>query len=173
VAELKGAGLRVTSPRLAVLRSLHEAPHAETEAVIKRVRQQLGSVSNQAVYNVLAQLTEAGLVRRIQPASSPALYEARVGDNHHHVVCRSCGATSDVDCVVGRRPCLRPSDTADYEIDEAEIIFWGRCPRCRASAPAPAGPKPSRAGEKDRRSESPTVTTNETTKHRAKRGVSP
>ncbi|HET9092586.1 MAG TPA: transcriptional repressor, partial [Acidimicrobiales bacterium] len=108
-----------------------ERPHVDTDTVIALVRGRLGSVSPQAVYNVLAALVEAGLVRRIQPASSPALYEVRVGDNHHHIVCRRCRATADVDCVVGRRPCLTPSETAGYAIDEAEVTFWGLCPSCQ------------------------------------------
>lgn len=130
-ALLRGAGLRVTAPRLAAIAALARLPHADAETVLGQARRQLGSVSHQGIYNVLAALTEAGIVRRIQPAASPALYELRVGDNHHHVVCRRCGATADVDCVVGRRPCLTPSDTSGYLVDEAEVIFWGLCPTCR------------------------------------------
>ncbi len=130
-ASLRAAGLRVTAPRRSVLEALAERPHVDTDTVIALVRGRLGSVSPQAVYNVLAALVEAGLVRRIQPASSPALYEVRVGDNHHHIVCRRCRATADVDCVVGRRPCLTPSETAGYAIDEAEVTFWGLCPSCQ------------------------------------------
>ncbi len=130
-AALRAAGLRVTAARRAVLEVLTGRPHVDTDTVIALVRRRLGSVSPQAVYNVLAALVEAGLVRRIQPASSPALYEVRVGDNHHHIVCRRCRAAADVDCVVGRRPCLTPSETAGYAIDEAEVTFWGLCPSCQ------------------------------------------
>jgi Fe2+ or Zn2+ uptake regulation protein len=130
---LRSAGLRVTAARLAVLSALAECPHADAESVIRRVRDELGSVSSQGVYHALAVFTDAGIVRRIEPASSPALYELRVGDNHHHVVCRKCGAVQDVDCAVGRRPCLTPSDTHGYVLDEAEITFWGICPSCQPS----------------------------------------
>lgn len=116
-----------------MLASLCDEPHADTETVIAAVRARLGSVSPQAVYNVLGALVEKGLVRRIQPASSPALYEVRVGDNHHHVVCRRCLATIDVDCVVGRRPCLTPSEAHGYLLDEAEVTFWGLCPACQSN----------------------------------------
>ncbi len=128
---LRDAGLRVTAPRLAVLEVLTSSPHSDTETVIALVRERLGAVSPQAVYNVLAALVEAGLVRRIEPAFSPALYEVRVGDNHHHVVCRRCLVTVDVDCVVGRRPCLTPSDAHGFGVDEAEVTFWGLCPDCQ------------------------------------------
>jgi Fur family ferric uptake transcriptional regulator len=127
---LRAAGLRVTAPRLGVLLALGSAPHADTDTVIGLVRDDLGSVSAQAVYNVLAALVEVGLVRRIEPAGSPARYEVRVGDNHHHIVCRACGATTDVDCAVGRRPCLTPSETRGFVLDEAEVTFWGLCPEC-------------------------------------------
>ena len=136
---LRGASLRVTGPRVAVLKALHDHPHADTDSVISVVREDLGVVSNQAVYDVLRALTAAGLVRRIQPAGSVARYEVRVGDNHHHVVCRSCGAISDVDCAVGYTPCLTAAADAGYEIGEAEVIYWGRCPACLDSAPAPTG----------------------------------
>ena len=125
---LRGAGL-------AVLAAVHEHPHADTDALIGVVRGRLGAVSHQAVYDVLRALTDAGLVRRIQPAGSVARYEARVGDNHHHVVCRSCGAIADVDCAVGDTPCLTASDDAGFVVDEAEVVYWGRCPDC-AAAPA-------------------------------------
>ena len=127
---LRAAGLRVTAPRLAVLLALEQQPHADTETVANSVRRQLGSVSPQAVYNVLAALVEVGLVRRIEPAFSPARYELRVGDNHHHIVCRRCLAAVDVDCVVGRRPCLTPIDAHGFALDEAEVTFWGICPSC-------------------------------------------
>ena len=133
---LRDAGLRVTAPRRAVLAAVHERPHADTETVLASTRERLGSVSHQAVYDVLRALTDAGLVRRIQPAGSLARYEARVGDNHHHVVCRSCGAVGDVDCAVGETPCLTASDDAGFQIDEAEVVYWGRCPAC-ATSPDP------------------------------------
>lgn len=151
---LRAVGLRATAPRLAVLAALRDRPHADTDTVIQAVRAQLGTVSAQAVYNVLAAFTSAGLVRRIEPAGSVARYEVRVGDNHHHVVCRSCGAVADVDCAVGRRPCLTPSDTHGYLVDEAEVTYWGRCPACQGAAgdpptaastdPAPKEPEEAR-----------------------------
>ncbi len=134
---LRGASLRVTGPRVAVLRAVHDHAHADTDSIICVVREDLGVVSHQAVYDVLRALTAAGLVRRIQPAGSVARYEARVGDNHHHVVCRSCGAIGDVDCAVGYTPCLTAADDAGYEIGEAEVIYWGLCPEC-AAAPSAA-----------------------------------
>ena len=136
---LRAAGLRVTGPRLAVLAAVHEHPHVDTDALIGVARERLGAVSHQAVYDVLRVLTDAGLVRRIQPAGSVARYEARVGDNHHHVVCRSCGAISDVDCAVGETPCLTASDDAGYAIDEAEVVYWGRCAACAAAAVPSSG----------------------------------
>jgi Fe2+ or Zn2+ uptake regulation protein len=136
---LRGAALRVTRPRVAVLSAVHDHPHADTDSIISVVREDLGEVSHQAVYDVLRALTAAGLVRRIQPTGSVARYEARVGDNHHHVVCRSCGAIADVDCAVGYIPCLTAADDSGYEIDEAEVIYWGRCPDCVAATPAAPG----------------------------------
>jgi Fur family transcriptional regulator, stress-responsive regulator len=136
-AALRASGLRVTAPRLAVLVALRSRPHSDTDTIIGLVRQDLGAVSAQAVYNVLAALVGVGLVRRIEPAGSPARYEVRVGDNHHHIVCRACGATTDVDCAVGKRPCLTPSETGGYVLDEAEVTFWGLCPDCQSHA-APA-----------------------------------
>ena len=127
---LRGAELRVTRPRVAVLSAVSAAPHCDTESVIDAVRADLGDVSHQAVYDVLNALTSAGLVRRIQPAGSVARYETRTGDNHHHVICRSCGAISDVDCAVGEAPCLTPSDHHGVAIDEAEVTYWGTCPNC-------------------------------------------
>jgi Fur family ferric uptake transcriptional regulator len=127
---LRSASLRVTQPRLAVLAAVHEHPHLDTEALIRTVRADLPTVSHQAVYDVLRVLTEAGLVRRFQPAGSTARYEARVGDNHHHVVCRSCGAIADVDCAVGHAPCLSASDDHGFTVEEAEVVYWGTCPRC-------------------------------------------
>jgi Fur family ferric uptake transcriptional regulator len=134
-AVLRGAGLRVTAPRLAVLAVIAECPpHVEVETLVAAVRARLGAGSAQTVYNVLRAFSEVGLVRRIEPAGSPALYELRVGDNHHHVVCRRCGAIADVDCVVGAAPCLEPSQTSGFLVDEAEVTFWGLCPRCRADS---------------------------------------
>ncbi len=127
---LRGASLRVTRPRVAVLTAVHAHPHADTNSIVGFVRDDAGDVSQQAVYDVLRALTAAGLVRRIHPPGSVARYEARVGDNHHHVVCRSCGAITDVDCAAGTAPCLTPSDHHGYAIDEAEVIFWGLCAGC-------------------------------------------
>jgi len=127
---LRGAGLRVTRPRLAVLTAVAALPHADTDSVIGAVRGNLPDVSHQAVYDSLHTLTAAGLVRRIQPKGSVARYEARIGDNHHHVVCRSCGVIADVDCAVGEAPCLVASDAGGFVIDEAEVIYWGLCPSC-------------------------------------------
>jgi len=129
---LRGAGLRVTRPRMAVLLAVHEHPHADTDSIIAAVRGSFGEVSTQAVYDILRALTTAGIIRRIEPAGSAARYESRVGDNHHHVVCRSCGAIADVDCAVGERPCLRASDDRGYSIEETEVIHWGQCPACSA-----------------------------------------
>jgi Fur family ferric uptake transcriptional regulator len=130
---LREATLRVTRPRVAVLTAVHGNPHADTEAIIGVVRAELGEVSKQAVYDVLRALKSAGLVRSIEPAGSAARYEARVGDNHHHAVCRSCGAIADVDCAVGLTPCLHASDDHGFAIDEAEVVYWGRCPECAAA----------------------------------------
>jgi Fe2+ or Zn2+ uptake regulation protein len=128
--KLRAAGLRVTRPRLAVISAVGEHPHADTHTIIEAVRQQVGDVSHQAVYDVLDALTQAGLVRRIQPPGSVARYESRVGDNHHHLVCRSCGAVADVDCGTGDAPCLTPALDHGYVVDEAEIVYWGVCPDC-------------------------------------------
>ena len=132
--QLRLADLRVTRPRVAVLEAVFENQHADTETIFSAVRTGLPDVSRQAVYDVLAALTAAGLVRRIQPSGSPARYESRVGDNHHHVVCRSCGVIGDVDCAVGDAPCLTPSDDHDqlqgFTVDEAEVIYWGLCSAC-------------------------------------------
>jgi len=130
---LRGVALRVTRPRLAVLAAVHEHPHSDTSSLIGLVRADLGEVSHQAVYDVLRALTAAGLVRCIEPPGSVARYEARVGDNHHHVLCRSCGAIADVDCATGDAPCLTPSDHHGFAIDEAEVIYRGRCPACSAA----------------------------------------
>ena len=133
---LRGVALRVTRPRVAVLSAVHRHPHADTSSIIAAVREDLGEVSHQAVYDVLRALTTADLVRCIEPPGSVPRYEARVGDNHHHIVCRSCGAIADVDCAVDYIPCLTAADDAGYEIDEAEVIFWGRCPECLAAPSA-------------------------------------
>lgn len=127
---LRDSALRVTRPRVAVLSAVHEHPHADTETIIGAARAGLGRVSTQAIYDVLRALTSAGLIRRIEPAGSVARYESRVADNHHHVVCRSCGAMQDVDCAVGPAPCLTASDDHGYSIDEAEVTYWGLCPTC-------------------------------------------
>jgi Fur family ferric uptake transcriptional regulator len=129
---LRAAALRVTRPRVAVLAAVHGHPHADTDSILGVVRSELADVSHQAVYDVLRALTTAGLVRRIQPPGSVARYESRVGDNHHHVVCRSCGVIADVDCAVGERPCLTASDDQGFVIDEAEVVYWGLCPACSA-----------------------------------------
>ena len=127
---LRGADLRVTAPRIAVLNSVHDNPHSDTDTIIGRVREAIGAVSHQAVYDVLRALTDAGLLRRIHPSGLVARYETRVGDNHHHLVCRNCGRIVDVDCAVGVAPCLNPSESHGFEIDEAEVIYWGLCPTC-------------------------------------------
>ena len=131
--ELRGRGLRVTAPRLAVFRAVADTPgHPDVDAIAARARQLIGTLSTQAVYDALRTLTAAGMLRRIEPAGSPARFETRVADNHHHIVCRVCGAARDVDCVVGRAPCLTPSDAGGYLVDEAEVTFWGLCPSCQA-----------------------------------------
>ena len=128
---LRSRGLRVTRPRLAVLDVLGGGGHLEVDEIANAVRMRLDSVSTQAVYDVLGALSRAGLARRIEPAGSPARFEARVGDNHHHVVCRGCGVVADVDCVTGAAPCLDPSTADGFEVDEAEVTFWGLCPDCQ------------------------------------------
>ncbi|GGO21941.1 transcriptional repressor [Microbispora rosea subsp. aerata] len=128
--ELRGAGLRVTAARVALLETVRSGDHLDVEAIASGVRDRVGHVSLQAVYEALHALTAAGLVRRIEPAGSPARYEGRVGDNHHHIVCRSCGVVADVDCAVGEAPCLTASDTHGFTIDEADVIYWGTCPEC-------------------------------------------
>jgi Fur family transcriptional regulator, stress-responsive regulator len=134
---LRGASLRVTRPRVAVLSAVQDHPHADTDSIIGFVRADLGDVSHQAVYDVLRVLTGARLVRCIQPKGSVARYEARVADNHHHLVCRSCGAIADVDCAVGETPCLTAADDHGFLIDEAEVVYWGLCPDC--STPSDSG----------------------------------
>jgi Fur family transcriptional regulator, stress-responsive regulator len=130
---LRGAGLRVTNPRRAVLAWLAGNPHSTVEDLGAAVRKQLGTVSTQALYDVLGACAEAGLIRRIEPAGHPARFERRVGDNHHHVVCRRCGRTEDVECALGARHCLTPTGDHGFEIDEAEVVFWGVCPNCKAA----------------------------------------
>ena len=127
---LRQRGLRVTAQRLGVLRAVSDEPHATADVVAEAVRSEIGSISLQAVYNALADLTENGLLRRIQPAGSPARYERRVGDNHHHLICRECERMVDVDCAAGPAPCLTAAEDFGFAIDEAEVIYWGRCPDC-------------------------------------------
>lgn len=133
---LREHGLQVTAQRLAVLRAVAEAPHRTADDIEQIVRLEIGAVSRQAVYDTLGTLTEKGVLRRIQPAGSPARYEDRVGDNHHHLICRVCGRTVDVDCSVGVTPCLTAADDSGFEIDEAEVIYWGRCPECATAVGA-------------------------------------
>jgi Fur family ferric uptake transcriptional regulator len=130
---LRSAGLRVTMPRLAMLTWLAGHPHATAEAIAAGVREQFGAVSTQAVYDMLTACSAAGLLRRIEPAGHPARFERRVGDNHHHLVCRHCGRTQDVDRVIGIQPCLSPERDLGYAVDEAEVVFWGLCPACQAA----------------------------------------
>jgi Fur family ferric uptake transcriptional regulator len=130
--QLRDHGLQVTAQRLAVLRAVSGRPHCTSDEVAEDVRAEIGAISRQAVYDALAVLAEKGLIRRIQPAGSPARFEDRIGDNHHHVICRSCGKTADVDCAVGETPCLTAADNSGYQIDEAEVIYWGTCPQCLA-----------------------------------------
>lgn len=134
-ALLRRHGLQVTAQRLAILRAVSHKPHSTADDIDKAVRTEIGAISRQAVYDVLGALTEKGLLRRIQPASSPARYETRVGDNHHHLICRICSRVVDVDCATGATPCLTANDDSGFEIDEAEVIYWGRCPGC-AGQPA-------------------------------------
>jgi Fe2+ or Zn2+ uptake regulation protein len=130
--ELRARGLRVTAPRLAVYRAVADTPgHPDVDLIATQARALIGTLSTQAVYDALGALSAAGLLRRIEPAGSPARFEARVGDNHHHVVCRVCGAAHDVDCVLGRAPCLTPSEAGGFVVDEAEVTFWGVCPGCQ------------------------------------------
>ncbi|MFJ9246759.1 Fur family transcriptional regulator [Streptomyces sp. NPDC101776] len=130
--ELRGAGLRVTAARVALLETVRHGDHLDVEAVASGVRDRVGHISLQAVYDALHALTSAGLIRRIEPAGSPARFEGRVGDNHHHLMCRSCGVVADVDCAVGEAPCLTAADDQGFSIDEAEVIYWGLCPACTA-----------------------------------------
>ena len=131
---LRTHGVPVTAQRLAVLRAIRERPHGTAEAIAEEVRSKIGSISKQSVYNTLGSFVEKGLLRRIQPSGSPALYEGRVGDNHHHLICRACGKTVDVDCAAGEKPCLKAANDAGFVIDEAEVIYWGTCPACLVTA---------------------------------------
>ncbi len=138
-AVLRRHGVQVTAQRLAVLRAVADRPHSTAAEVDAAVRARIGAISLQAVYDALATLSERGIIRRIQPAGSPARYEDRVGDNHHHLICRVCGRMVDTDCAAGYAPCLSATDDAGYEIDEAEVIYWGRCPECVAASSRPRG----------------------------------
>ncbi|MCB9378306.1 MAG: transcriptional repressor [Holophagales bacterium] len=136
---LRSHGVQVTAQRLAVLSAVSERPHATADEVAEAVRARIGAISRQAVYDALGLLAEKGLLRRIQPPGSPARFEDRVGDNHHHLICRICGRTVDVDCAVGAAPCLTPASSAGYVIDEAEVVYWGRCPDCAARSARAGG----------------------------------
>lgn len=140
---LRSQGVQVTAQRLAVLRAVAGRPHGTADDVAEQVRTEIGTISRQGVYDALGILSEKGLIRRIQPAGSPARYEDRVGDNHHHLVCRDCGRMVDIDCAVGERPCLTAADDMGYEIDEAEVVYWGRCPSCIANSAANSTPAPT------------------------------
>lgn len=140
-ALLKAHGLHVTAQRMAVLRAVSAHPHSTADNVVTHATADIGAISRQSVYDALGVLTEAGVIRRIQPIGSPALYETRVGDNHHHVVCRGCARVADVDCAVGHRPCLNASETHGFVIDEAEVAYWGLCPECAAKLPTPNNPE--------------------------------
>jgi Fur family transcriptional regulator, stress-responsive regulator len=134
---LRRHGLQVTAQRLAVLRAVSDRPHRTADDIGNVVRAEIGAISPQAVYDALSALTDKGILRRIQPAGSPARYEDRIGDNHHHLICRTCRRMVDVDCAVGDTPCLTAADDSGYEVDEAEVIYWGRCPECVAAAATP------------------------------------
>ena len=150
VTLLRQHGIQVTPQRLAVLRAVAGRPHITADGVAEVVRAEIGTISQQSVYDALGVLIAEGLLRRIQPAGSPARFEARVGDNHHHVICRICGRTADVDCAVGFAPCLTAVDDKGYEIDEAEVAYWGRCPECQAQgkAASPAASSQHRRGQR-------------------------
>jgi Fe2+ or Zn2+ uptake regulation protein len=146
---LRKHGIQVTAQRLAILRAVTGRPHCTADNVSEDVRAEISAISRQAVYDGLAMLVEKGLIRRIQPARSPALYEGRIGDNHHHLICRGCGKTVDVDCAIGETPCLTAADCSGFEVDEAEVIYWGTCPECLTAASDPAGDRPVRSGDSD------------------------
>ncbi len=146
--QLRSLGVQVTAQRLALMRAVEAHPHATADVLIDEVRHAIGSVSRQAVYDSLGVLVDNDLVRRIQPAGSPARYETRVGDNHHHLICRSCGLMFDIDCAVGYTPCLTADDDHGFEIDEAEVVYWGRCPDCLTSSPnQPTNTQPTASQE--------------------------
>lgn len=145
-ADLHGVGLKVTSPRLAVLSALDHHPHSDADTLYRAVADELPTTSLQAVYGVLGAFTEAGLARRIEPAGSSALYERRVGDNHHHLICGDCRAVVDVNCVVGEAPCLTPSDSHGFSVHTAEVTFWGLCPSCQQARRSAAGPPNTEEG---------------------------
>ena len=157
---LRRHGIQVTAQRLAVLQAVAGQPHITADTVAEAVRAEIGAISLQSVYDALGVLVAEGLIRRIQPAGSPARFEDRVGDNHHHLICRICGCMVDVDCAVGSTPCLTAADDMGYEIDEAEVVYWGRCPDCLAQAPAPSHADPSvrRRQRKIARTEGPAIT---------------
>ena len=148
---LRHHGLGVTAQRLAVLRAVSDRPHCTADDLVEAVRAEIGAISRQAVYDALAVFTDKNLLRRIQPAGSSARYESRVGDNHHHVICRACSRMTDVDCAVGYVPCLTAADSAGYEIDEAEVIYWGRCPECAAAASSEQRTNPKQKREEKNR----------------------
>jgi Fe2+ or Zn2+ uptake regulation protein len=156
---LRQRGIQVTAQRLAVLRAVARQPHITADGVAELVRAEIGAISVQSVYDALGVLVAEGLIRRIQPAGSAARYEDRVGDNHHHLICRICGRVVDVDCAVGAAPCLAPGDGMGYEIDEAEVAYWGRCPECLAqpASPAEGDAKPRRRQRKSTPTESSTI----------------
>jgi Fur family ferric uptake transcriptional regulator len=136
---LRHHGLQVTAQRIAVLRAISRRPHCTADDVAEDVRSEIGAISRQAVYDALGMLAEKGLIRRIQPAGSPARFEDRIGDNHHHLICRQCGKTVDVDCAVGAAPCLTAAANSGYQVDEAEVIFWGTCPKCLSAKAGSSG----------------------------------
>jgi Fur family ferric uptake transcriptional regulator len=150
-ALLRQRGIHVTAQRLAVLRAVASAPHVTADSIADAVRAQIGAISLQSVYDALGLLVEEGLIRRIQPAGSPARFEDRIGDNHHHLICRVCGRTVDVDCAVAAAPCLSPSDEQGYQVDEAEVIFWGRCPDCQPRSRRASHSTPRARGRRTRR----------------------
>jgi Fur family transcriptional regulator, stress-responsive regulator len=165
-ALLRRHGLQVTAQRLGVLRVVSERPHSTADDIYTVVRAEIGAISRQAVYDALAVLGDKGLLRRIQPAGSPARYEDRVGDNHHHLICRTCLRMVDVDCAVGETPCLTAADDSGYEVDEAEVIYWGRCPECVAAAAVS-----SDGGKRTRSVRQPRSTSSEPPQGNSKRGV--
>ena len=146
---LRQRGIQITAQRLAVFRAVISQPHITADAVAEAVRAEIGAISLQSVYDCLSVLVAEGLIRRIQPAGSPARFEDRVGDNHHHLICRTCGRMVDVDCAVGSAPCLTAVDDSGYEIDEAEVVYWGRCPECVAQAPSLASEEKKKRSRQD------------------------